>query len=178
MNNRTKFITRTALLLAVAIAFQLLGRFLGPYNNFIVGPVVNAVLIISTAIAGFWSGAAIAVIAPLVSAFTNKAAIAPLILAFSPFIIIGNVIIAGAFAVLKKKSRIAAIIVGAVVKSAFLFGAISIFTSLVKMQPKVAATLANLFSWPQLATALIGGIAALAVLAAVGKSLEYEDRNH
>lgn len=178
MKNKTKFITRTALLLAVAIAFQLFGRFLGPYNNFIVGPVVNAVLIIATAIAGLWSGVAIAVIAPLVSAFTNKAAIAPLILAFSPFIIIGNVIIAAAFATLKKKSKIAAIIIGAVVKFAFLFAAISIFTSLVKMQPKVAATLTNLFSWPQFVTALIGGAIALIVLAAVGKSLEYEDRNH
>lgn len=177
MKNSTKFITRTALLLAVAIAFQFLGRFLGPYNNFIVGPVVNAVLIIATAVAGLWSGVAIAVIAPLVSAFTNKAAIAPLILAFSPFIIVGNIIIAAAFQLLKKKSGIIAVITGAVAKFAFLFAAISIFTSLVKMKPPVAATLTNLFSWPQLVTALIGGVIALVVLAAVGKSLEHEDRN-
>ncbi len=177
MKNKTKFITRTALLLAVAIAFQFLGRLLGPYNNFIVGPVVNAVLIISTAVAGLWSGVAIAVIAPLVSAFTNKAAIAPLILAFSPFIIIGNIIIAAAFQLLKKKSAIVAIALGAIAKFAFLFAAISIFTSLVKMKPVIAATLTNLFSWPQLVTALIGGVIALIVLAAVGKSLEYEDRN-
>jgi hypothetical protein len=178
MKNRTKFITRTALLLAVAIAFQLLGRVLGPYNNFIVGPVVNAVLIVATAIAGIWSGVAIAVIVPLVSAFTNKAAIAPLVLAFSPFIIIGNIIIAAAFAILNRKSKIAAIIIGAVVKFAFLFAAISIFTSIVKMKPQIAATLTNLFSWPQLVTALVGGVIALVVLAAVGKSLENEDSNH
>jgi hypothetical protein len=177
MKNKTRFITRTALLLAVAIAFQLLGRILGPYNNFIVGPVVNAVLIIATAIAGFWSGAAIAVIAPLVSAFTNKAAIAPLILAFSPFIILGNVIIVAAFHFLKKKSKIAAIAAGALLKFGFLYAAISIFTAVMKMQPKVAATLTNLFSWPQLLTAAIGGVVALAVLAALEKSLEMEDRN-
>lgn len=178
MINRTKFITRTALLLAVAIAFQLLGRVLGPYNNFIVGPVVNAVLIVAAAIAGFWSGVAIAVIAPLVSAFTNKAAIAPLVLAFSPFIILGNVIIVASFHLLKKKGKIAAIAIGAVLKSAFLYAAISLFTSLVQMQPKVAVSLTNLFSWPQLVTALIGGAIALAVLAALGRSLEYEDRIH
>lgn len=177
MNNKTRFITRTALLLAVAIAFQLLGRVLGPYNNFIVGPVVNAVLIIATAIAGFWSGAAIAVIAPLVSAFTNKAAIAPLILAFSPFIILGNVIIVAAFHFLKKKSKIAAIAVGALLKAGFLYAAISIFTSLVKMPSKFATTLTNLFSWPQLITAAIGGAIALAVLAALYKSLNNENRN-
>lgn len=177
MKVSTKFITRTALLLAVAVAFQLLGRVLGPYNNFIVGPVVNAVLIISTAVAGFWSGAAIAIIAPLISAFTNKAAIAPLILAFSPFIILGNIIIVTAFHLLQKKSEIVAVIIGTVTKFAFLFAAISIFTSIVKMQPKVAASLTNLFSWPQLVTALIGGALAIVVLAAVGKSLKYEDRN-
>ena len=175
MNNKTKFLTRTALLLAVAIAFQFLGRFI-PYNNFIVGPVVNAVLIIATAIAGIWSGTAIAVIAPLVSAFTNKAAIAPLILGFSPFIILGNFILVVSFHILRKKSKVAGIAVGAVLKFGFLYAAISIFTSVVKMQPKVAATLTNLFSFPQLMTALVGGALALVILIAVGKSLEYGDK--
>lgn len=176
MNNKTKFLTRTALLLAVAITFQFLGKFI-PYNNFIVGPVVNAVLIISTAVAGLWSGTAIAVIAPLVSAFTNKAAIAPLVLGFSPFIILGNFIIVLSFHLLRKKNKMAGIAVGAVLKFAFLFAAISIFTSVVKMQPKVAATLTNLFSWPQLITALIGGAIALVVLLAVGKSQDYDNRD-
>ena len=176
MKNKTKFLTRTALLLAVAIAFQFFGRFI-PYNNFIVGPVVNAVLIIATAIAGFWSGTAIAIIAPLVSAFTNKAAIAPLVLGFSPFIIFGNFILVLSFYLFRKKSRVAGIITGAVLKFGFLYAAISIFTSVVQMKPAVATTLTNLFSWPQLITAVIGGAIALVVLMAVGKSLEYEDRD-
>lgn len=171
MKNRTKFITRTALLLAVAIAFQLFGKFI-PYNNFIVGPIVNAVLIIATASAGFWSGAAISVIAPLVSAFTNKAAIAPLILAFSPFIIIGNLIIVACFFLLRKKNKVAGVATGAVLKFGFLYAAISIFTSIMEMKPQVAITLTNLFSWPQLLTAVIGGAIALAVLKLAGRSLE------
>lgn len=174
MRDKTKFLTRTALLLAVAIAFQFLGKFI-PYNNFIVGPVVNAVLIIATAVAGLWSGTAIAVIAPMVSAFTNKAAIAPLVLGFSPFIIIGNFIIVLSFHLLRKKNKVAGITIGAVLKFGFLYAAISIFTSVVKMKPAFAATLTNLFSWPQLVTALIGGAIALIILIAVGKSLKYED---
>ena len=83
MKNRTRFLTRTALLLAAVIAFQLIGKLI-PYNNFIVGPVVNAALLVATAAAGVWSGITISVIAPLVSAFTNKAPIAPLVLGFSP----------------------------------------------------------------------------------------------
>lgn len=171
MKNSTKFITRTALLLAVAIAFQFFGKLI-PYNNFIVGPIVNAVLIIATASAGFWSGAAISVIAPLVSAFTNKAAIAPLILGFSPFIIIGNLIIVACFFLLRKKSRVAGVVAGAVLKFGFLYAAISIFTSVIEMKPQVAVTLTNLFTWPQILTAAIGGAIALVVLRLAGKSLE------
>lgn len=171
MKNKTKLITRTALLLAVAIAFQIFGKFI-PYNNLIVGPIVNAVLIIATASAGFWSGAAISVIAPLVSAFTNKAAIAPLILAFSPFIIIGNLIIVACFFLLRRKSKVAGVAAGAVLKFGFLYAAISVFTSAMEMKPQVAATLTNLFSWPQLLTAAIGGAIALVVLKLAGRSLE------
>ncbi|NTV88852.1 MAG: ECF transporter S component [Clostridiales bacterium] len=166
--NKARFLTRTGLLLAVAIAFQLLGRFLGPYNNFIVGPVINAVLIIATAAAGIWSGIAIAVIAPLISAFTNKAAIAPVILAFSPFIISGNIILVLSYFFLARKNKYAAIATGAVLKFGFLFGAIMIFTSLMKLNPKITATLVALFSWPQLVTALIGGAIAIVVIRLAG----------
>ncbi|MEN6313017.1 MAG: ECF transporter S component [Clostridiaceae bacterium] len=174
MDKKILFLTRTALLLAVAITFQFVGKLI-PYNNFIVGPVVNAVLIIATAVEGLWSGIAIAVIAPLVSAFTNKAPIAPLVLGFSPFIIIGNFIYVLIYYLLRKKSRITGIAAGSVLKSGFLYASISVFTSIVKMQPKAAATLTNLFSWPQLLTALVGGAIAFAVLAVIGKSLDYEN---
>lgn len=169
--NKTRFLTRTALLLAVAIAFQIFGKFI-PYNNFIVGPIVNAVLIIATATAGMWSGAAISVIAPLVSALTNKAVIAPIILAFSPFIIIGNLIIVIAFHLLRKKNKLAGVGAGAILKFGFLFTAILIFTNVVDMKPQVAATLTNLFSWPQLITAVAGGVIALIILKLAGKNLE------
>jgi hypothetical protein len=174
MDNKTRMITRTALLLAVAIVFQFLGRMLGSYNNFIVGPVVNAVLIIATGIVGFWSGTAIAVIAPLVSAFTNKAAIAPLVLAFSPFIILGNFIIVLSFYLLRKKSKTAGIAAGAVFKFGFLYAAILVFTHVVKMPSKAAVSLTTLFSWTQLLTALIGGAIALLILKPLEKSLKNE----
>ncbi len=169
---KTRFITRTAMLLAVAIAFQLLGRFLGPYNNFIVGPVVNAVLIVATAAAGVWSGIAIAVIAPLISAFTNKAAIAPVILAFSPFIITGNIIWVLSYYFIAKKNKIIALASGAILKFGFLFASISIFVGFMQLKPAIVKTLVSLFSWPQLATAVIGGIIALVVIKLAGRQLD------
>ncbi len=173
MRNKTRFLARTALLLAVAIAFQLFGKLI-PYNNFIVGPVVNAVLLVATAAAGVWSGVSISVIAPLVSAFTNKAPIAPLVLGFSPFIIIGNIIIVLSFHFLRKKNGILGVAAGSVLKFGFLYAAISVFTSLVDMKPQAAATLTGLFSWPQLFTALAGGAIALVILKLAGKSLDIE----
>jgi hypothetical protein len=170
--NRTRFITRTAMLLAIAIVFQLLGRFMGPYNNFIVGPVVNAILLISTAGAGVWSGIAIAVIAPLISAITNKAAIAPVVLAFSPFIITGNIIWVLSYFFINKKNKYIAVATGAILKFAFLFGAITVFTGLMELKPKIAATLTSLFSWPQLLTAVIGGIIALVIIKLAGRQFE------
>ncbi|MGE5614887.1 MAG: ECF transporter S component [Bacillota bacterium] len=171
MKNNTKFIARTALLLATAIVFQVFGGFI-PYHNFVVGSIVNAVLMIATAIAGLWSGIAISVIAPIVAALTNKAAIAPLIFAFSPFIIIGNTIIVVCFYLLGKKSRVAGVALGALLKFGFLYAAISVFTSVVRMKPQVSITLKSLFSWPQLITAVVGGAIALSVLKLIGKSLE------
>ena len=173
MKNKTRFISRTALLLAIAIAFQIFGKFI-PYNNFIVGPVVNAVLLVAAAAVGLWSGIAISVIAPLVSAFTNKAAIAPLIIGFSPFIIIGNIILVLGFYFLRKKNAVLGVAAGSVLKFGFLYGAISVFTSLVEMKPPVAATLTNLFSWPQLITALAGGAIAIVILKLAGKRLEMD----
>jgi len=182
MKNRTRFLTRTALLLAVAIAFQIFGKLI-PYNNFVVGPVVNAVLLVATAAAGLWSGIAISVIAPLVSAFTNKAPIAPLVLGFSPFIITGNIIIVLAFWIFRKKDKtqgnvsgsVLGVAVGSVLKFGFLYGAITAFTSLVEMKPQQAATLTGLFSWAQLFTAIAGGAIALVVLKLAGKALEYKE---
>ena len=182
MKNRTRFLTRTALLLAAVIAFQLIGKLI-PYNNFIVGPVVNDALLVATAAAGVWSGITISVIAPLVSAFTNKAPIAPLVLGFSPFIIIGNIIIVLSFWLFRKREElpggipggVAGVAVGSVLKFGFLYGAITVFTRLVEMKPQQAVTLTGLFSWPQLFTAIAGGIIALIILRLAGKALEYTE---
>ncbi|MHB1391586.1 MAG: hypothetical protein ACYCYE_00635 [Clostridia bacterium] len=47
----------------MVISIQLAGRLI-PNNNFIVGPLVNACLLVSTALTGVWSGMIIAVVSP------------------------------------------------------------------------------------------------------------------
>lgn len=171
---RIQVIARTAILLALTIVFQIMGRFLGPNNNYIVGPLVNAALIVATAATGLWGATAISVIAPFVSALTNKAAIAPLILSFSPFIALGNFVYVLCFYLFIKKNRVAGIIIGAIVKFGFLYAAISIFTRVMDVAEKPAAVLNALFSWPQLVTALIGGVVALLVVKTLNKSIDMQ----
>lgn len=170
--SRILLIVRTALLLALTIVFQMMGRFLGPNNNYIVGPLVNASLLVATAVTGLWGATAISVIAPFVSALTNKAAIAPLILSFSPFIALGNFIYVLCFYLLMKKNKTAGVIVGSIAKFGLLYASISIFTNVVEVAEKPAAVLNALFSWPQLLTALVGGVIALLVIRALRKSID------
>lgn len=172
MSRNIRFITRTALLLAVAILFQYLGRFMGPQNNFIVGPIVNAVLIISTEIVGVFSGLMISIIAPIISALTNKTPMAAVVLAFSPFIISGNAVLVICYSLLKKWNRIAAIAIGAVAKFAFLYAAVTIFSNLVKDSLKIPPVFIGLFSWPQLVTAIIGGVIALVIIPPLRKAVK------
>ena len=88
----TRFMTRTAILLALTVAVQMAGRAIpAPANSFIVGPLVNACILISTAFTGLVGGIIISILAPFTSLINNHAAIAPVLLLFAPFIALGNI---------------------------------------------------------------------------------------
>lgn len=168
-STKTQFITRTALLLALVIVVQMAGRFI-PNSNFVVGPLVNACLLVSTALTGVWSGIIIAVVSPLSSLINNHAPVAAALLPFSPFIAVGNAVYVLSYYLLRKKSPLAGIGVGSVLKFAFLYFAIRLFLQIFEF-PKFAKVLSLLFGWPQLITALLGGIIALAVIKALKGSI-------
>ena len=165
----TRMLTRTAILLALTILFQMLGRFipLGQFSQFIVGPLVNACLLIAAAYTGLAGGAVVAVLSPFGAILTGAAIPLP----FAPFIAVGNFILVLLYVLLKKK-QLAGIASGAVLKFAFLWASILTFTSLMNIPAKKATLLIASFSWPQLVTALIGGAIALVVIKALGKSIE------
>ncbi len=173
MERETRFIARTAMLLAAAFAIQFAGRFLGSYNNFIVGPVINACLLIATAFVSPWSGITIGVITPFASLVNNHSPVVALLLPFSPLVAIGNIILVVCFYFIMKKNAIAAVITGAVLKFAFLFASVSLFLNiitnynLISVPPLLKKNFLFLFSWPQLVTALAGGIIALSVIKAL-----------
>lgn len=165
-----RMITRTAVLLAVVVVVQIVGRSL-PYNNFIVGPLVNLCLLTAAMTAGVAGGITIAILSPFTSLINNNAPIAAALLPFAPVVAAANITFILAFYFLYKRNKFIGLGVGAVLKFGVLFVGIRIFLSIFDF-PKFTQKLFELFSWPQLATAIIGGLVAIPVIHSVKKALK------
>ena len=179
MNKRIRWITETAVMLALLIALQALTK---PLGQLVTGSCVNAVLAVSVLLAGLSSGITVAVISPVLAYFLG---IAPQILTV-PAIMVGNCVyvlllyfIAGTDS--KKVYRqIIAWITAAAAKFASLYAIVvwlicgALSKSLLAagvMKPPMLKMLPATFSWPQLFTALIGGAVALCMVPLLRKAL-------
>lgn len=177
----TVFITRTAIMIAITLVFQYLGRFipLGPNSNFIVGPLVNACLLITAHFVGIGSAAIVSVVTPLFAALTNTSATAPFVLVFSPFIAAGNFVFALMYWLLYKKGKTVAAggtAIGAVIKFLLLSQGVKFMLGIKEMPGPAQTALTIMFGWPQLITAVIGGILALAVIAALERKVKFQKK--
>jgi len=126
-------------------------------NQIITGTVVNASLLISVVLFGFGGAIYLCFIPSVVSLFVG---LLPWIMApMGPFIIMGNILFIWAFDSLRKKNFFLGAVPGALLKFSFLF-----FTSnyLIHffIKQAVASKIAAMMSWPQLITALLGGVVA------------------
>ncbi len=135
--------------------------------QWITGPVINAIFILALFLVGIRSALVICLIPSLMalSGGLLPAVLAPVV----PFIMIGNAIFVLAvdwFYIQAKDSSKGywlGIIIGAVLKFAFLFLSVSWITKLL-IKKELAAAVAQMMSWPQLATAVLGGMIAFAIL--------------
>ena len=148
--NRIRWISRTAILLAIALVFQM-----GGFPQFITGPLVNTVLYLAAMIVGWQGGLIIGIFTPVIAAMRGilPPPLAPLI----PFIALGNAMLVILFFLLKSKNKIAGIMIASVVK--FL-----VLVSAVKLLVQVPPAIAQMMSFPQLVTALAGGFIALLII--------------
>ena len=167
-SDKIRMLTRTAVLLAVVVVVQMVGRSL-PNNSFIVGPLVNMCLLIAAMTAGIGGGLAISVLTPFTSLIGNNAPIAAALLPFAPFIAVSNVILVLVFYFLYNKNKYIGVVCAAILKFIFLFLSVRLFVNIFDF-PKFAKNLVLLFSWPQLITALIGGFVALPIIIGVKKA--------
>jgi hypothetical protein len=172
MNKSVKFITRTGILLALTVLFQSL-RILIPFmpaniSQYVVGSLVNLCLIVAAVMVGIKGGLIIAAVAPVIAFLQGFTPSPVLVLPIA----LGNIVLVAAVSLLYVKNPVPAFASGAVLKFVTLYISV-VKTALPFFMPsapeKMRAVLSVQFSWPQLVTAVIGGIIAAGVLTALKK---------
>ena len=136
----------------------------------ITGPLVNALLILAVETTGIGSAALVGLTTPL-SALANGVLPLPLMLMI-PFIGIANAILSTVYGALRARHKGLALAAAAVLKFAWLYGVTSWLVARplqvaiggVAQAVTLPPTLVGMMQWPQLATALAGGLLALSAL--------------
>ena len=179
MSKKIRWITETAVLLALLVTLQALTK---PMGQLVTGSCVNAILAVAVLVAGLGSGVTIAIVSPVLAYLLG---IAPQILTV-PAIMVGNTV----FVVLlyfiagKDSKKIVRQIIAWIVAAVAKFGALyAIVVGLIcgvfapalmaagTLKEPMLKALPATFSWPQLITALIGGAVALLIVPVLRKAL-------
>ena len=142
-----RWLSRTAILLAIALVFQM-----GGFPQFITGPLINTVLYLAAMIVGWQGGMLIGILTPVIASI--RGILPPPLTPLIPFIALGNSILVILFFWLQSKNKIAGIIIASLAKFLLLVSA-------VKLVVQVPPAIAQMMSFPQLITALAGGAIAL-----------------
>ena len=179
MNKKIRWITETAIMVALLVTLQALTK---GFGQLVTGSCVNAVLAVSVLVGGMSCGVTVALVSPVMAFLLG---IAPQILTV-PAIMVGNTVYVvllrlivgeGSSSVAK---RVIAWIAAAAAKFAALYIIVvklicgvmapSLLAAGTLKEPMLKALPAT-FSYPQLVTALIGGAVALAIVPVLRKAL-------
>ena len=179
MSKKIRWITETAVMLALLVCLQALTK---PFGQLVTGSCVNVVLAVSALVGGLSCGVVVALCSPVLAYLLG---IAPQILTV-PAIMVGNTVFVVLLALLADKTgknlvkQAIAWVAAAVAKFSVLYAIVawlicgvlseSLIASGVMKAPMVTALPAT-FSWPQLITALIGGAVALLITPVLRKAL-------
>jgi len=179
MNKKIRWITETAILLALLLTLQVLTK---GFGQLVTGSCVNAILAVAALVGGLGCGITVALISPVLAFLLG---IAPQILTV-PAIMAGNTVFVVLLCLFGGKDskkllrQIIAWIVAAAAKFATLYAIVVwlicgvLAESLLAsgtMKPPMLTALPATFSWPQLITALIGGAVALLIVPVLRKAL-------
>ena len=180
MNKKIRWITETAILLALLVTLQALTK---PMGQLVTGSCVNAILAVAALMVGLPGGLVVALVSPVLAFLLG---IAPQILTV-PAIMAGNAVYVILLRLLADRAgknwlrQGIALGVSAVAKFGALYGIVvglicgvlseNLLASGVMKAPMLKA-LPVTFSWPQLVTALIGGTVALLIFPVLKKALK------
>lgn len=189
MRKNIRWITETAIMLALLVSLQWVGSFIPEQmtKQLVTGTMVNCVLAVTVLIAGFGSGITVALISP-VCAFTFG--IAPNFITVLP-IMLGNCCYVTILYFITGKTRKfgwrqpVGLVCASLVKFAVLYllvvkvicgmasGALlgKKVGDIVVLAPPMLKMLPTMFAWPQLVTALSGGTIALVITPVLRKAL-------
>ena len=179
MNKKIRFITETAIMLALLVSLQALTK---GFGQLVTGSCVNAVLAVAVLVGGLGCGLTVALVARVLAFLLG---IAPQILTV-PAIMAGNAVYVLLLHFLADRNgknllkQAAAWVIAALAKFATLYiivvklicgvMASSLLAAGTLKEPMLKALPAT-FSWPQLITALIGGAVALLIVPVLRKAL-------
>ena len=179
MSKKIRWITETAVMLALLVCLQALTK---PMGQLVTGSCVNAVLAVSALVGGLSCGLVVALCSPVLAFLLG---IAPQILTV-PAIMVGNTVFVVLLSLLADKTgkkivkQAIAWVAAAAAKFAALYAIVVwlicgvLSESLIAagtMKPPMVQALPATFSWPQLITALIGGAVALLITPVLRKAL-------
>lgn len=179
MNNKTtKWISYTAMGVTLVVVAQFLGSripsiatIFGPFSvqQLITGTLVNCILLVFTARSGVTSGAVIGVLSSVLAAAFGISQIV-----VTPMVAVGNALLCIVYGLLARRPswHIPAMIIGAVVKCAFLWLTVPMVLAAAGLPEKQTAMLSIMFSWPQGVTALCGGLLSWPIIARLKKVTE------
>lgn len=186
MGKKIRWITETAVLLAVLICLQWVGAMVPNQlvKQLLTGSFVNCVLAVTALLVGMGSGITVALISPVCAYLFG---IAPNFITVIP-IMLGNVCFVVLLRLLAGKAfwkQVAALITAAGVKFIVLYllvvrlicgvaaGALlgKKLGEIVVLAPPMLKMLPTMFAWPQLVTALVGGAIALSIVPVLRKAL-------
>ena len=178
MNKKIRWITETAIMLALLVTLQALTK---AFGQIVTGSCVNAVLAVTVLVAGLSSGITVAVISPVLAFLLG---IAPQLVTV-PAIMVGNTVFVVLLHFIAGNSngigqRVAAWLVAAAAKFVTLYllvvkiicglAAAPLLANGMLKEPMLKA-LPKMFALPQLITALIGGGIALLIVPILRKAL-------
>lgn len=132
------------------------------HSQFITGPIINATLFIAAVVLGAGNAILIGLI-PSVVALVSGLLPAPLA-SMVPFIMISNSIMILAFSSFRKVNYWGGVMGATLFKYAFLYLTSTIVINLISNHSVAAKAAATMMAWPQIVTALAGGVIAFGII--------------
>ena len=189
MNKKIRWITETAVMLALLVCLQWVGSFVPDQmtKQLITGTMVNCVLAVTVLVAGMSSGITVALISPvcafLLGIAPNFITVLPIMLGNVCYVVLLRLIIGKTLKPFWKQP--VALVTAAAVKFGVLYllvvevicGVASgsllgkKLGDIVVLAPPMLKMLPTMFAWPQLITALSGGVLALLIVPVLRKAL-------